>query len=151
MLFVFSRLAFGHDREIRFVQIDPTYQKDILLAVRKHGKYLGNLIFSSCFRVSIVPSRTGKGMEFEEVHHIFNPFGYGSQIQFLSVGRTLCRSQGNNIFLFHCWSNLILEMSPSAVRTAFDRKAVHKVELSLRRLPVLCNVPFVFSIIVKRL
>ena len=78
MFFVFSRLAFGHNREIRLVQIDPTYQKDILLAVRKHGKYLGNLIFSSCFRVSIAPSRTGKGMEFEEVHHIFVPFGYGN-------------------------------------------------------------------------
>ena len=76
MFFVFSRLVFGHNREIRLVQIDPTYQKDIILSVRKHGKYLGNLIFSSCFRVSIVPSRTGRGMEFEEVHHIFVPFGY---------------------------------------------------------------------------
>ena len=78
MFFVFSRLVFGHNREIRLVQIDPTYQKDILLAVRKHGKNLGNLTFSGCFRVSIVLGRTGKGMEFEEVHHIFDPFGYGN-------------------------------------------------------------------------
>ena len=54
MFFVFSRLVFGHNREIRLVQIDPTYQKDILLAVRKHGKYLGNPVFSRRFRVSVV-------------------------------------------------------------------------------------------------
>ena len=38
----FSRLVFGHDREIHLVQIDHTCQNDILLAVRKHGKNLGN-------------------------------------------------------------------------------------------------------------
>ena len=43
MFFVaFSRLVFGLDREIHLVQIDPTCQNDILLAVRKHGKNLGN-------------------------------------------------------------------------------------------------------------
>ena len=43
MFFVaFSRLVFGLDREIHLGQIDPTCQNDILLAVRKHGKNLGN-------------------------------------------------------------------------------------------------------------
>ena len=30
------------------------------------------------FYVSIVSGGTGKGMEFEEVNHVFDPFGYGN-------------------------------------------------------------------------
>ena len=30
------------------------------------------------FCVSVVSGRTEKGMELEEVHHVFDPFGYGN-------------------------------------------------------------------------
>ena len=30
------------------------------------------------FCVSVVSGRTGKGMELEEVHHVFDSFGYGN-------------------------------------------------------------------------
>ena len=40
MFFVFYRLILVHDREIRIVQIELTFQKDILLAVRNHAKIL---------------------------------------------------------------------------------------------------------------
>lgn len=94
-------------------------------------------------------------MEFEEVHHVFDPFGYGNLMgvkysprqwgeRFAAVKATVSPGSVSVVTRF-------LEMGPSAVRAAFDRKAVQEVELSRRRLSVLCDVPFIFRIIVKRL
>ena len=150
---VLLRLIFWHDREIRLIQIDFSWQNDILLAVRKNGKDLGNPVFSRRFRVSVVSGWTGKGMELEKVNHVFDPFGYGNLVCIKhSSSKRGKRPTAVKATVSSCSIAVVtwfFEMCPSAVRTAFDWKAVDKAELSRRRPSVLGNVPFVFRTIVK--